>query len=61
MFKFMCFNILNLFKSYYCSGVRGYAFSVYFRDDRRCLPRLIVMVGYAFTIRETRGMYCLRE
>ena len=32
-----------------------------FRDDRRCLPQLIVMVGYAFTIRETRGRLCLRE
>ena len=59
MFKFMYFNTLNLFKFYYCFGVRGWTFSV--RDDRRCLSRLIVMVGYAFTIRETRGKLCLRE
>ena len=59
MFKFIYFNTLNLFKFYYCFGVRGWTFSV--RDDRRCLPRLIVMVGYAFTIRETRGRLCLLE
>ena len=30
MFKFMYFNILNLFKFYYYFGVRGWTFSVYF-------------------------------
>ena len=61
MFKFMYFNIFIYLNFIIISEWEARPSPSIYRDDNRCISRLIVIVDYAFTIKETSGRLCLRE